>query len=116
MVMGGRFYKTRSLATQMIDTGKVWLNGQRIKPAHPVRVGDKVRLKQGELLREVTVQALSDQRRGAPEAALLYAEIPLPTLSRASQTAAWENLPSPGQRRGRPTKRERRQWTQIFTT
>lgn len=111
-----RFYKTRSLATQMIDGGKVWLNNQRVKPAHAVRIGDLVRLKQGDLIREIRIQALSDQRRGAPEAILLYQEQQLPTATTTKTPTAWENLPSPGQRRGRPTKRERRQWARTFTT
>lgn len=69
-----RFYKTRAIARSMIEGGKVHYNGQRSKPGKQVEIGAILRLWQGDDEREVRVCALSEQRRGAPEAALLYEE------------------------------------------
>ncbi|MFE8070171.1 ribosome-associated heat shock protein Hsp15 [Marinobacteraceae bacterium S3BR75-40.1] len=69
-----RFYKTRSLAKEMVEGGKVHYNGQRAKPGRAVEVGAVIRLKQGFDYKEVVVEGLSDKRRGAPEAQLLYRE------------------------------------------
>ena len=69
-----RFYKTRSIAKEMIDGGKVHYNGQRSKPNKTVEVGAIIKLRQGNDEKEIKVTALSAQRRGAPEAQLLYQE------------------------------------------
>lgn len=69
-----RFFKTRSLAKQAIDGGKVHVNGSRTKASKELEVGMTLRIRQGWDEKEVTVIALSEQRRGAPEAALLYQE------------------------------------------
>lgn len=69
-----RFYKTRSLAQQMVQGGKVRYNGQRCKASRTVEVGAEIRLTQGHIEKTVTVQALSSVRRGAPEAQTLYQE------------------------------------------
>ena len=69
-----RFYKTRSLAKQAIEGGKVQCDGTRAKPSKEIEIGAEVRLRQGFDERTVVVTALSEQRRGAPEARLLYAE------------------------------------------
>jgi ribosome-associated heat shock protein Hsp15 len=69
-----RFYKTRSLAKQAIEGGKVQCNGSRAKPSKEIEVGAEIRLRQGFDERTVRVCALSEQRRGAPEAQQLYAE------------------------------------------
>ncbi|WP_417683646.1 RNA-binding S4 domain-containing protein [Pseudidiomarina aquimaris] len=69
-----RFYKTRSLARQMVQSGKVQVDGQRPKPAKTISVGQLIKLKKGYDVMEVEVLELSDQRRGAPEAQRLYAE------------------------------------------
>lgn len=70
-----RFYKTRSLARQMVQSGKVQVDGQRPKPAKTISVGQLIKLKKGYDVMEVEVLELSDQRRGAPEAQKLYKEI-----------------------------------------
>ena len=62
-----RFFKTRSLAKQAIEGGKVHFAGQRVKVSKEISVGDLLSIRQGFDAREVTVCALSDQRRGAPE-------------------------------------------------
>ncbi|MBD2857694.1 RNA-binding S4 domain-containing protein [Spongiibacter sp. KMU-158] len=69
-----RFYKTRSIAKQAIEGGKVQYNGQRCKVSKEVEVGAMLNVRTERETREVEVLALSDQRRGAPEAQLLYRE------------------------------------------
>jgi len=69
-----RFYKTRTLAKEAIEGGKVHYNGQRSKPGKIVEVGARVRLKQGWAEREVTILGLSERRGGAPQARELYEE------------------------------------------
>ncbi len=105
-----RFYKTRSLATEAVDGGKVKLNGGTVKPAREIKVGDRLALRVGEEDWEVVVQGLNEQRRPAPEARLLYQETEGSARSRA-QTAELRRLapiPAP-EHKGRPTKRDRRQ-------
>lgn len=104
-----RFYKTRSLARQMIDGGKVHVDGQRGRPAKPVRVGQEIRLRQGHDLRTVIVRALSERRGSASDAALLYEETPASIAAReqaaAERRAAMRTMPHPDHR---PDKKERR--------
>ena len=69
-----RFYKTRSLAKEAIEGGKVHYNGQRSKPGKVVETGAKLTLRQGWQEKVVIVDDLSDKRRGAPEAQKLYHE------------------------------------------
>jgi ribosome-associated heat shock protein Hsp15 len=69
-----RFYKTRSLAKQAVDTGKIDVNGQRAKPSRGVSVGDAMRVTRGDEMFEVTVAGLSDQRGPASVAQTLYVE------------------------------------------
>lgn len=69
-----RFYKTRTLAKEAIEGGKVQYNGQRTKPGKTVEVGAKVRLRQGWSEREVVIVQVSERRRGAPQAQTLYEE------------------------------------------
>ncbi|GAJ64083.1 ribosome-associated heat shock protein [Edwardsiella piscicida] len=69
-----RFYKTRAVARDMIDGGKVHYNGVRGKPSRSVEVGAEIRLRQGNDDRTIIVTALSAQRGGAEQARLLYQE------------------------------------------
>lgn len=69
-----RFFKTRSLAKQAIDGGKIRCDGQRIKASKEIVVGLTLNIRQDLDEKTVIVKALSGQRRGAPEAALLYEE------------------------------------------
>ena len=69
-----RFYRTRSLAKQAIETGKVDVGGQRAKPSRVVRIGDAMRVVRGEDIFEVEVRGLSDTRGPASVAQALYAE------------------------------------------
>jgi ribosome-associated heat shock protein Hsp15 len=69
-----RFYKTRTLAKQAIDGGKIHCDGQRVKPSKEAVVGLTLTIRQDWDEKTVVITALSGQRRGAPEAALLYLE------------------------------------------
>ena len=69
-----RFFKTRSMAALAVSGGKVHLNGARIKPARIVQTGDELRIRRGEVEFVVIVQGISDKRRPAKEAQLLYEE------------------------------------------
>ncbi len=104
-----RFFKSRSLAKAAIEGGKVQMDGQRVKVSREIGPGDVLRIRQGRDEREVTVLALSDQRRGAPEARQLYEESPESIARReaeaAARRAAGGITPNPNRR---PSKRERR--------
>src|SRR4249919_182033 len=80
-----RFYKTRSLAKQAIETGKVDVDGQRAKAARSVRIGDALRIARGEEHFEVQVRGLSEKRGPASAAQSLYEES---ETSRARREAA----------------------------
>jgi ribosome-associated heat shock protein Hsp15 len=69
-----RFYRTRSLAKQAIDTGKVDVGGQRAKASRTVRAGDSIRIVRGDETFEIIVSGLSDQRGPASVAQMLYSE------------------------------------------
>ncbi|QEH46410.1 ribosome-associated heat shock protein Hsp15 [Aggregatibacter actinomycetemcomitans] len=104
-----RFYKTRTLAKEMIDGGKVHYNGQRSKPNKIVEVGATLKLRQGSEEREITVLALSTQRRGAAEAQLLYRETEQSVANREKLAMARKmNALSMLHPDRRPDKKERR--------
>ena len=105
-----RFYKTRSLAAEELDKGRVQLNGHAVKPAHEIKPGDTLALRQGPVLREVLVKGLSMQRGPAPVAQALYEES-ADTIQKRLQDAEQRRLhrePAQSIEHGRPTKRERR--------
>lgn len=104
-----RFFKTRSLATDAIDTGKVHVDGDRVKPAKEVRIGQVIHIKNRDFEIEVCVNALSSVRRGAPEAALLYTETQASVNKRENARVTGENEFAQRDRgTGRPTKRQLR--------
>lgn len=105
-----RFFKTRSLAQQAIEGGKVKLNSERTKPAKELRMGDEVRIHIGAYEWVVRVAQLSDKRGPAAVARTLYEEDEESRVRRTEQVALRRVAGDPGRdRRGRPTKRERRQ-------
>lgn len=105
-----RFFKTRSLASEAVDTGKVKVDGERVKPARNLRLGDEVSIDNGAETWEVAVRGLSDKRGAAPVARLLYAETPASIARREQQTQERKLFREPGTTiKGRPTKRDRRQ-------
>lgn len=105
-----RFFKTRSLATQAIDHGRVKLNGERVKPAREVKSGDRLDIHAGDVDWTLTVRALAMQRGPAPIAQALYEEDPDSHARRQQQVRERKLAASPAATiRGRPTKRDRRQ-------
>ena len=105
-----RFYKTRSLACDEIDKGRVHVNGLAVKPAREVKPGDTVQLRTGDIIRTLTVLAISDKRGPAPVAALLFEETAESKLLRQQATEQRRLAPEPALTltQGRPTKRDRR--------
>jgi len=105
-----RFFKTRSLAKAAIEGGKVHLDGQRVKVSKEITAGDILQIRQGWDEKVVLVKQLSDQRRGAPEAQLLYEETAASLAKREAQAvarkAAGGMIDRPAHR---PTKKQRRQ-------
>ena len=109
-----RFYKTRAIAKQMIDGGKVFYNGQRSKSGKAVTIGDKIILRQGFEEKEVTVIALADKRRDATFALTLYEET-LSSITRREKNALARKqgiLLSPASDT-KPDKKQRRQIRQL---
>ncbi len=104
-----RFYKTRSLCAQAIDAGQVRVNGERVKPARAMRIGESVSIRKSGIVCEVLVTALSDRRGNATAAALLYRETEASAAAReeAQLLRRAADLAEP-RFPGRPTKRERR--------
>ena len=103
-----RFYKTRSLATEEIDKGRVRVNDVEVKPAKDVKVGDVVALRQGPVTRTLVVRGISDKRGGAPQAQLLYEETEASRELRERHAQQQRLEPATSQEHGRPTKRDRR--------
>ncbi|HEY3049597.1 MAG TPA: S4 domain-containing protein [Polaromonas sp.] len=105
-----RFYKTRSLAVEEIDKGRVRINDQEAKPAREVKVGDTVSLRQGPVTRTLVVRGISSQRGPAPVAQQLYEET-AESLAQKALAAEQRRLasdPASSLEHGRPTKRDRR--------
>jgi ribosome-associated heat shock protein Hsp15 len=104
-----RFFKTRSLAADAIEGGKVHVDGERVKVAKEVRLGAVIHIRRKELEMEVIVRGLSTQRKGAPEAALLYEETP-ESAARRQEAAVTREAEHARRERGagRPTKRQLR--------
>lgn len=104
-----RFYKTRSLAAEAAGGGKVEVGGQRAKRARLLHVGDELRIRKGPFEHRITVRALSEQRRGAPEAQALYEETAASRAARetlAAELKANRSVFPPS--RGKPSKKQRR--------
>lgn len=104
-----RFFKTRSLAAEAVSGGKVHVDGQRIKPARSIRVGDQVRIRKGPLEFTVHVRGLSAQRGPASVAQTLYEETPESLAAREAlaEQRKLAALASPGAS-AKPDKRARR--------
>jgi ribosome-associated heat shock protein Hsp15 len=104
-----RFFKTRSLAAQAVDGGRVRLNGVRVKPAKEVQPGDELTVHIGELEWVIDVRALSARRGPAAAARQLYKERAESAARRQAAIDVRKALPEPAFGvRGRPTKRDRR--------
>ena len=109
-----RFFKTRSLAKQAIEGGKIHCDGQRVKPSKEISVGITLTIRQDLDEKIILVLALSEQRRGAPEAALLYSETEASVAEREKRSAERKaGLASFIVSDHRPNKKERRQIHQF---
>ncbi len=110
-----RFFKTRNLAIEAINGGKVQVDGQRVKPARALHRGSEVRIRKGPLEFTVIVQGLAAQRRPASEAVLLYQETE-ESRTRREALAEQRRLATVVRHErgtGRPTKKDRRQLNKI---
>ncbi|MBD3669535.1 MAG: hypothetical protein HUJ29_02090 [Gammaproteobacteria bacterium] len=105
-----RFYKTRSLATEAINGGKVHVNKERVKPGRKVAVGDRMTVRQGLVEKEITVTGLSEKRGPAKLAAKLYEESEA-SIARREHEAEQRKLMAAAmpQTAQRPNKKQRRQ-------
>jgi ribosome-associated heat shock protein Hsp15 len=106
-----RFYKTRSLACDEVTKHRVQINGQDVKPAREVKVGDTLTVRQGNITKTVQVKGISAARGPAPVAQQLYEETPESIALRAKLAEQNRMAAEPAHsiEHGRPTKRDRRQ-------
>lgn len=109
-----RFYKTRALAREMIQSGKVHYNGQRSKPGKLVEPEAELRLRQGSDQRTVIIQVISDQRGSANEALQLYTETQQ-SIEKRQEIALTRkiNMLTLPHSQGRPDKKMRREWIKF---
>ncbi len=109
-----RFLKTRALACEAVDGGRVQLNGQRVKPARELKPGDQLEIATGEQQWTVRVLTLNPRRGPAAQARLMYEETPESAAARIEAQEARKIAPEPAQAiHGRPTKRDRRQLDRL---
>jgi ribosome-associated heat shock protein Hsp15 len=107
-----RLFKTRGLAAKAVSSGKVHLGGRRVKPAKLVRAGDELVVRRGVFEQELKVLSISDKRRPAPEARLMYRESEQSIAKRQellAQLRLERALPIFERAAGRPNKKQRRQ-------
>jgi ribosome-associated heat shock protein Hsp15 len=105
-----RFFKTRALAAEAVEGGKVEVNGDRPKRARPLQVGDEIRVRLGPYEHTVRVRALSARRGPAAEAAGLYEESEASKAKREELAIQLKSLHAVfGPDKGRPTKKDRRE-------
>lgn len=107
-----RFFKTRSLAADAVNGGKVHVNGQRCKPSKEIKIGDHVSITKEQYAWNIEVTDLNKQRRPAKEAILLYHEDEVSVEKRHQQRELQRQqqaLLHPSEREHRPNKKQRRQ-------
>lgn len=111
-----RFFKTRSLATEAVNGGKVEINGERAKPAKTVKPGDEVRLRLGPYEHILIVRALGERRGPASVAQTLYEETDASRTAREQLSAQLRMAPGGFvyEERGRPTKKDRRDLSRFI--
>ena len=108
-----RLFKTRALAKQAVETGKVQSAGNKLKPGRDVGIGLELEVRQGWDTRTIVVKGLSEHRRGAPEAALLYEETPQ-SVEKRTQLAEQRRLHAQlEQPIAKPDKKDRRLRSQM---
>lgn len=110
-----RFFKTRSLAVDAVECGKVLVNDLRVKPAKTIATGDTLSIRLGPYLFIVEVLGLSDKRGPAPQAQKLYRETEAGRMKREALAAEIKAQPQASELKGRPTKRDRREIERFKT-
>ena len=109
-----RFYRTRALAVDAIDSGKIETNGERSKRAKLVQAGDRIRIRMGPYEHIVTVRGISERRGPAPVASKLYEEDAESKKQREVMAAHVRAMnANTGYESGRPTKKDRREIERI---
>lgn len=104
-----RFFKTRSIAKQAIEGGKIHINGQRTKASREVQLNERVTIRQGWDIKEVVVKEISEQRRGASEAVKLYEETPESISKRLTHAEQRKSMGATQMNTdGKPTSKQRR--------
>ena len=103
-----RFFKTRSIAAEAIDGGKITVNGERAKRSKLLQAGDEVRVRIGPYEHVVLVRAVSERRGSATIAAGLYEETAQSRAARETLAAQMRALPSLFGQGNRPSKKDRR--------
>lgn len=114
-LFAARFFKTRSLAADAIERGRVTLNEQRVKPAKVVSIGDRLAIRIGNVQYVIKVLALSNQRGSAAQAQQLYSETDESRQQREIHAARMKAQPQPFFIKGRPTKRDRREIERLIS-
>jgi ribosome-associated heat shock protein Hsp15 len=110
-----RFYKTRTIAAQAIESGRACIDDQRVKPSYAVKAGTRINLSKDSLVWKVEVAAVSDKRGPASEATRLYREFPDSAAVREEEIAKRKAAAASAPRTsGRPTKRDRRKLHSLF--
>ena len=105
-----RFFKTRALAVDAIGSGKILVNGERVKPAKVIQPGDQISVRLGPYEHVISVRAMSERRGPASVAATLYEET-APSVAARARLAEQLRMAPPAfvfEERGRPTKKDRR--------
>jgi ribosome-associated heat shock protein Hsp15 len=108
-LFAARFFKTRSLAAEAIDRGRVTVNDHRIKPAKVLAAGDMLTIRINNYQYTIEVLELSNKRGSATQAQQLYRETEESRKQRELLAAQLKAQPQPMFIRGRPTKRDRRE-------
>ncbi|HAG71993.1 MAG TPA: RNA-binding protein [Gammaproteobacteria bacterium] len=103
-----RFFKTRAVAKQAIEGGKIHCDGSRVKASKEIGIGTIIQLRQGLDEKIVEVLVLSDKRRGAPEAQSLYQETPASIVAREALAQQRKSQPNQWASEGKPNKKQRR--------
>jgi ribosome-associated heat shock protein Hsp15 len=114
-LFAARFFKTRSLAAEAIDRGRVTVNGQRVKPAKVLAAGDQLTIRIDNHQYDIEVLGLSNKRGSATVAQQLYRETEESREKRELLAARLKAQPQPFCTKGRPTKRDRREIERFIT-
>ena len=110
-----RFFKTRAVAKQAIEGGKIHCDGSRVKASKEIGIGTIIQLRQGLDEKIVEVLVLSDKRRGAPEAQSLYQETPASIVAREALAQQRKSQPNQWASEGKPNKKQRRDIHRFIT-